>query len=97
VKPHEYFSQVAAENARTAVERPGDLRLAISARPAADIFFRGFPDQSRWCVPAIAASASFAWRGEGVHRVLLCEAIPCDLEQRPTAWLSQRRPAARRT
>jgi hypothetical protein len=29
--------------------------------------------------------------------MLLCEAIPCDLEQRPTAWLSQRRPAARRT
>jgi hypothetical protein len=36
------------------------------------------------------AGARVPW-GEGVHRVLLCEAIPCDLEQRPTAWLSQRR------
>jgi hypothetical protein len=39
VKPHEYFSQVAAENARTAVERPGDLRLAINAIMTLDGFF----------------------------------------------------------
>src|SRR5258708_3475940 len=61
------------------IERRKLLRARIqhvfSVRHPADIFFRGFPDQSRWCVPAIAASASFAWRGEGVHRVLLCEAI----------------------
>jgi hypothetical protein len=39
VKPHEYFSQVTAENARTAVERPGDLRLAINAIMTLDGFF----------------------------------------------------------
>src|SRR4029453_12390266 len=37
-KAPEYFRQVPAENARTAVERPGNLRLAINAIMTLDGF-----------------------------------------------------------
>jgi hypothetical protein len=35
----EYFDQIAAENARIAIEHPGDLRLAINAIMTLDGFF----------------------------------------------------------
>jgi hypothetical protein len=39
MKSHEFFNQVAAENARAAIERPGDLRLTINAIMTLDGFF----------------------------------------------------------
>ena len=39
MKSQEYFNQVAAENARAAIDHPGDLRLAINAIMTLDGFF----------------------------------------------------------
>jgi hypothetical protein len=35
----EYFHQVAGENAKQAIDEPGDLRLAINAILTLDAFF----------------------------------------------------------
>src|SRR5258708_16028620 len=39
MNPREFFDQIAAENARMAVARPGDVRLAVNAIMTLDGFF----------------------------------------------------------
>jgi hypothetical protein len=66
VKPHEYFSQVAAENARTAVERPGDLRLAINAIMTLDGFF-GSLHAELYEVGLVQERADDQWKDAGTN------------------------------